>query len=323
MRFSKVQTMSSPKVERIAPSCILGEGPHWDEKTQKLYYIDIDGAAVLRHDPKTGKNSKVVFGGSTISLIVPVEGKPDTFLISRGKEVHLLHWDGEDKHEGGNVTLRALTSVEKDLHSNRFNDGKVDPWGRLWAGTMPMGEPFEKTSSTPGRGNLYLLNSGDTCTMETKLTSVGIANGLDWSLDRKTMYYIDSILLRVDAFDMDGSNFKPETRRTIFDFKKKNIKGVPDGMTIDTEGKLWVACFNGSQVIRIDPESGELLCSIPIPSLMTTSVAFGGPNMDILYVTSASLEMTDEQRKADPNQGALFKVTGTGCKGFPGRAVKM
>lgn len=314
---------SVPKVERIAPSCILGEGPHWDVDTQKLYYIDIDGAAVLRHDPSTGKNTKVVFGGSTVSFIVPVEGKPGTFIISRGRDVNLLTWNGENKHDGNKVTLEPLTSVENNLYINRFNDGKADPWGRLWAGTMPMGETFEKTVSTPGRGSLYIMSTGKDIKMETQATSVGISNGLDWSLDNRTMYFIDSILLRVDAFTMEGSKMKPETRRTIFDFKKNNIKGVPDGMTIDTEGKLWIACFNGSQVIRIDPVSGELLCTIPIPSLMTTSVAFGGPNMDILYVTSASLGMTDEQRAADPNAGAVFRVTGTGCKGFPGRAVKM
>ncbi|XP_071454559.1 regucalcin-like [Hetaerina americana] len=309
------------KVERIGPPLILGEGPHWDEETQKLYYVDIDGMAMWRYDPATGKNTKYELGEKTVSLIVPVQGQPSKYVISWGRELVKVNWDGEDKHSNFKLTVEPIAAVEKDLHNNRFNDGKVDLNGRLWAGTMPMGEEFEYTVATPGRGSLYTLEEGGK--VATQLTGVGIANGLDWTRDNKTMYYIDSILRRVDCFDFNGGSLNTASRRTIFDFEKNGIKGVPDGMTMDKEGKLWVACFNGYQVIRIDPESGKLLGHVPIPAAMTTSVAFGGPKLDILYVTSASLGMTDEERKRDGNAGALFRVTGLGVSGYPSRSIKL
>ncbi|XP_046389173.1 regucalcin [Ischnura elegans] len=307
-------------VERIGPPLILGEGPHWDVDTQKLYYVDIDGMAMWRYDPQTGKNTKYEMGEKTVSLIVPVEGKPSKYVISWGRELVAVTWDGEDKGPGSKVAVEPMAAVEPDLGNNRFNDGKVDLEGRLWAGTMPMGEEFEYTVATPGRGCLYTLDGGKA---NTQLKGVGISNGLDWTRDWKSMYFIDSILRRVDCFDVSGGKLDTASRRTVFDFQKNGIKGVPDGLTMDTEGKLWVACFNGYQVIRIDPANGKLLGYIPIPAAMTTSVAFGGPNLDVLYVTSASLGMTDEQRKADGNAGALFRVTGLGVTGYPGRSIKL
>ncbi|XP_021939309.1 regucalcin-like [Zootermopsis nevadensis] len=111
-------------------------------------------------------------------------------------------------------------------------------------------------------------------------------------------------------------------RRTAFDFEVNDVDGIPVGMAIDIEGKLWVACFDGSQVIRVDPASGKLLSRIPIPTPQVTSVAFGGPQLDELYVTSADI-LTEEQKKMYPESGAIFRVTGLRVKGLPGQPIKL
>lgn len=115
----------------------------------------------------------------------------------------------------------------------------------------------------------------------------------------------------------NDNQFFSANQRTVIDWKKHNIDGLPDGMTIDTDGNLWIACFDGSQVIKVDPVAGNVLQSIPIPALQVTSVAFGGKNLNELYVTSASMNIRSEQK---PPCGAVFKVTGLGVKGYAGDA---
>ncbi|KAJ9573767.1 hypothetical protein L9F63_008850, partial [Diploptera punctata] len=153
----------------------------------------------------------------------------------------------------------------------------------------------------------------------THVTEVTVSNGLAWTEDLKHMYYIDSPKFTVDVFDFDAKTAKISNRRVAFDLVKNGIEGLPDGMTIDTEGKLWVAVFNASGVIRVDPTNGKLLTRIDIPSPQTTSVAFGGPQLDELYVTTGNLRDMSEDLK--PGSGATFRVTGLGVKGHPGQNI--
>jgi len=146
----------------------------------------------------------------------------------------------------------------------------------------------------------------DSKTVTKKVTEVGISNGLAWSLDYKTMYYIDSTLQRVDAFDYDVETGNIANRRTVIENPKDF--GIPDGMTIDSEGKLWVALWEGSAITRWDPTNGKLLLKIALPAKRITSASFGGEDLSELYVTSAA--------KGEPYpNGALFRITNLGVKG--------
>ncbi|CAG2059153.1 unnamed protein product [Timema podura] len=168
----------------------------------------------------------------------------------------------------------------------------------------------------PGVGSLYSFTKGQQPIKH--LTGLKISNGLAWSKDLKTMYHIDTDDNKVHAFDFDPVKGQIANQRTAFDFTENNIKGFPDGMTIDTEDKLWVACFGGGQVIRIDPTSGKLLSSLAIPANNVTSATFGGPQLDELYVTTATafIKASEEDLKNKPDLGKTFRVTGVGAKGF-------
>ncbi|KAK9501509.1 hypothetical protein O3M35_012220 [Rhynocoris fuscipes] len=171
----------------------------------------------------------------------------------------------------------------------------------------------EKNGTYPeGVGTLYRVKTNGK--LDAPVPSVTISNGLAWNSENNIMYYIDSPTRKIDAFDYDLNTASIENRRTFFDFAKENVLGVPDGMTIDADDNLWIACYGASQVIQVSKE-GKLLRSIKFPVTRVTSAGWGGPNFDILYVTSASIGLPEEQHKSEPAAGAVFSVTGLGVKG--------
>lgn len=163
------------------------------------------------------------------------------------------------------------------------------------------------------QGSLFSVNS-DLCVTK-HLSQVDISNGLEWSLDQKTFFYIDSLSLTVDAFDYDCHSGLIGNRRVVY--RLEEGAGLPDGMTGDADGRLWVACYNGGRVIHIDPATGVLLQTVSLPVMKTTSCCFGGPDYSDLYVTSASLGLDQSGRRQQPLAGGTFKVTGLGVKGRP------
>ncbi|XP_069695227.1 regucalcin-like [Periplaneta americana] len=311
--------MSAPKVTQIADPVKLGEGPHWDHESQALYYVDIKGSTVSKYVPATKKHTTVKIEGGPVSLVIPVEGTTDKFVITVGRNVAIMTWDGESDTPA-DVKHVCTVDTEEKSQNNRLNDGKADPTGRLWSGTMGpdtgVSNEFE-----PEVGALYSFSKDWEATQH--LMKITVANGLAWTEDQKLMYYIDSPTRKVYTFDFDAKNGKISNKRTGFDLEKNGVKGFPDGMAIDTEGKLWVACFEGSKVIRVDPTNGKLLSEIEIPALQVTSVAFGGPQLDELYVTSANEHLSEELQKKYPLSGATFHVTGIGVKGYAGQPVKL
>jgi len=304
-------------VERIADSVELGEGPHWDVETQSLYYVDIFGKHIYKYTPSTKKLTKANIG-KHVSFIIPVEGSKDRFLISMDRELVVITWDGVSPQVS---KLEKIAEVENrpGVDGNRFNDGKADPTGRLWTGTM--GHEPVVGNVDPKKGSLYSLGSNGQ--VKHHVSDVHISNGLAWSADLKKFYYIDSGERRVDQFDFDAKNQTISNRQPLFTLEKNNVDGFPDGQAIDADGNLWVAVFNGSRVIKIDPRKPEtLLGSIEIPAKQVTSVAFGGPNLDELYVTSARMTINGVVL-AQPDHGAVYRVTGLGVKGLPGVRVKL
>ncbi|XP_071119547.1 regucalcin-like [Haliotis cracherodii] len=304
----------SPKVEVVLKNVTStqGEGPHWEGDTQTLVFVDIMAGNVLKYHPGTGQQSKVHVG-APVGFVVP--RKKGGYVIAAGRSLSLLDWDKQ--------TVTSLGEVDVGS-GNRINDGKCDASGRLWAGTM--GPPVEPASTRPNyipkRGSLYSLDLGGKITK--KIKEVTLSNGLTWSENNKTMFYIDSPTRRVDMFDFDLETGDLANRRVCVDFDtfpvfRGSPPSFPDGMTVDNQGKLWVACYFGSCVARFDPETGSMLQTVEIPNAeRVTSVCWGGSNLDQLYVTTSRRGVTDEEFATTQGlAGSLFRVTGLGCKGLP------
>ncbi|CAH0557443.1 unnamed protein product [Brassicogethes aeneus] len=306
----------APVIEIITERATLGEGPHWDEALQCLYYVDIFGQTINKFVPSTGVHTKAKIEGGPVTLVIPVEGTDDTFLVSIGRKLLTVKWDGvSDKVSN----VKEIIEVEKEpeVINNRFNDGKADPTGRLWAGTM--GPEPEIGKLEKEKGTLYTLVGKNT--VKVHLTKVSIANGLAWNIKLKKMYYIDSPRRTVDQYDYNMEKGEICNRKPIFNLDHHDIPGVPDGMTIDTDGNLWVAVFDGGRLLHVNPNNSELITTINFPAKQITAAAFGGPNLDELFVTSAQL-VVKGQKQPHP-AGAVFRVTGLGVRGEPGVKVKI
>lgn len=265
----------------------LGEGPAWDEKTQTLYWVDILG-------------KRIYAGGEVLAELDDYIGclaptKNGHLIV--GKRASFVDFDPATSQQTVLVTL-------PESATNRMNDGKCDPAGRLIAGTMDMNEtdPTGSVYSYDGKSNRVLFRD------------VTISNGMAWSADHKTFYYIDTPTCEVRAYDYDVKTGEIANRRKAFDVPKS--LGWADGMTSDTEGNLWIAMWGGAQVTRWNPNTGQLLEQIPIPALQSSCPVFGGKNRNELYVTSARKGMSESDLNKYPLSGGLFKVE-TKYEGMP------
>ncbi|KAJ8918474.1 hypothetical protein NQ315_008171 [Exocentrus adspersus] len=295
-----------PHIERIAENCMLAEGPHWDKETQSLYFVDIAGQAIYRYVPATKKVTKASTGAH-VSLIIPVKGQKDTFVISSERELRIVSWNGESDN------FTVLKKIENDS-GNNINDGKCDPKGRLWTGTMALKE--DGGGVVEGVSEFYVVEKDKITKVADKIT---VSNGLAFNTGLKKMYYIDSPIGTVDEFDFDLESGTVENRKPIFTLSRHDIPGYADGMTIDSDGNLWVSIFGGGRIVKIDPRKPEsLLYTLSLPAKQPTSVAFGGSNLDELYITTARIKFGPDAELLPPENGAIYKVTGLGVRGFPG-----
>ena len=272
---------------------LVGEGAIWDSERKVLYWVDIIGQKLFVYDPATAENREI----DTLQAVGTVVPRASGGLIVA------LH-NGFASLDPDSGLMRPIADPERDIPANRFNDGKCDPAGRLWAGTMEF-------DGEPDRGALYCLDTDGTVTR--KFGNVTISNGIVWSLDGRTMYYIDTGRNNVRAYDYDAATGAIGNERVTV---TNAGSGHFDGMTMDAEGMVWVAIFGGSAVRRYDPESGVLLDAIELPMSQVTSCAFGGPDLTDLYVTSACLRLSESERSAEPLAGSLVKVV-PGVEGLP------
>ncbi|XP_063826556.1 regucalcin-like [Ostrinia nubilalis] len=302
----------SVKVQKITEPLALGEGPHWDERVQALYFVSIKECTIHKYVPSTGEHTKTKLDGR-VGFIVPVEGATDQFVVGVERKFLVVQWDGRDGSPA--KVIKELGEVDQDVPTTRINDGKADPRGRLYAGTM--GHENAQGEFDPKAGSLFRVDGGG---IKKLVQGITVSNGLSWDLKEKAFYYTDSMDNNIRRYDYDVETGEISNLRYIFDFKKNGIEGVPDGHTIDTDGNLWVAVFNGSCILHINPKTGQLLRKVSIPALQVTSVTFGGPQLDVLFVTTASLNITAEQK---PPCGCTFMVTGLGAKGHPNVNVKL
>ena len=257
--------------------------------------MDIEASRVGFFDPVTGRNRFLVVQ-SHIGAVVPMSD--GELLAATAQGFVRLHPDSG--------VVSSLQDPEDDQPGNRFNDGKCDPWGLFWAGTMAY-------DFAAGAGSLWRVNPDFSCIRQRH--GLTISNGLAWSQDRGTLYFIDSPTRQVLAFPLTTSgDFSGEPLPCI------NIPEVwdalPDGMCIDAESMLWIALFGGGAVTRWDPASGLLLERLALPCRQVTSCCFGGPHLDQLFVTTARREMDAAAIKAESLAGGLFQAD-VGVKGLP------
>jgi len=266
-----------------------GEGAVW--WNDALYYVDIEAHQVHRYEPSTGAEHSWNVG-QRVGTVVPRESGG---LVIAGD--HGLYFLDERTGE-----LSPIADPEPDKPDNRFNDGKCSPDGRFFAGTISL---VKKT----GDAKLYRLDPD--LTLHEAFGPVTNSNGIVWSKDGKTVYYIDTPRREILAFDYEDGHLR--NLRSVV--STEAIDASPDGMTIDSEDRLWVAFCHGACVACYDPATGEEVRRVEIPALETTSCAFGGPDLADLYVTTGIHKSVKEE-----HGGRLFVVKGLGVKGVSANA---
>ncbi|XP_022815254.1 regucalcin-like [Spodoptera litura] len=301
---------TTPLIKNVRRGGTHFEGPHWSTAENALYWVDIQGQQVHRFDAETSNITSKTIGYGPVSLVVTVKDYPKLILISVRSELYFLPWDSFENDS----SLRLLSVVDLGLPNNRCNDGKVDAKGRLWFGTM--GKEVNNNVDMD-QGTLYLMDEHNYDDPMDKVRPVTVSNGIAWTADKKFMFYIDSPTRNIDVFDFDLEEGSVRNRRTLFSYQANNVSGVPDGMTIDTDGNLWVACFNGWKVIKIDPRAGKLLEQHRLPVAKVTSVMWGGHDLSTLFVTTSKVGLSQAELNAQPEAGSLFAIEGTGAKGLP------
>ena len=281
---------SAPRVLARAHS-VVGEGPVWDARARRLRWVDIMSGRLNSTDPDSGATES-----QTVPTLVGAAAPRAIGGLVLATREGFATLDGPEG-PGFRPRLGVLAAGE------RMNDAAVDPWGRYWAGSTTM-------EFTPGRGALHLLEPD--WTSRVMLDGLTLPNGLGWSPDRSRFYLVDTIPGDVLCFDIDPDTHLPGDRRMFHHVEES--RGIPDGLTVDATGCVWVALWGGAAVLKLSPD-GEELGVLEMKAQQPSSCAFGGPGLDRLFVTSArdGLEVTD-----DAPDGSLFVVDSPGVTGQPG-----
>jgi len=277
-----------------AAHCELGESPIWDARAGAVWFVDIERSVLHRFNPATGDHRDWLSPCRVGSIGLRGDGG-----FVAGTKLGFAVIDPDDD------SLTVIDQPEPALPTNRFNDGKVDPHGNFWAGTM---DDLKRDRS----GVLYRLAPNRRWTAID--LGYRISNGPAFSPDGTTLYHTDTLDRTTFAFDLapDGTC----THKRVFK-AWGDVSGNPDGMTTDADGHLWVAFWGGACVRRVSPD-GDIVAEYPLPATNVTSMAFGGPDLDRLFVTSAAQELDAAAAAAQPLAGALFEVLGHGVCGLAG-----
>jgi sugar lactone lactonase YvrE len=275
------------------PPCKLGESPFWHPDEAALYWCDIPGRALHRWVPAGAAHTQW-----------DVESEPGCCAPLPGGDLLVAFRDGLFRFSPRSGRRRRLCAPPYDMAKERFNDGKADPQGRLWVGTIY--EP-----RTPAAAALYRWQSGRLDRMAGDIT---VSNGLAFSPDGRTMYWSDTQTHRIFAFDFDGSDGSLSRQRVFAQFEPKPASGDlagyggrPDGAAVDAEGALWVAMFEGQRLLRLAAD-GTLLQELPLPVRCATMPCFGGADLRTLYVTTARNGRPAEELAAQPLAGSVLSL---------------
>ncbi len=268
-----------------------GEGPiYWKDH---LFYVDIEGHCLICLNPETQKEEFWEIG-ERIGTVVPTQ--TDDLLCAGDSGIY--------RFDPSNNQKTNLADPEANKRpENRFNDGKCDPSGRFWAGTI-------STVKKVGDANLYQLDTSGNLTLQ--VSGVTNSNGICWNASKTEMYYIDTPTQKIITYEFDDETGNLGDSQVAVNFAQLKEEGSPDGMTIDQEGMLWVAMCHGGSILRLDPQSGELLQKVELPCIETTACAFGGKNLDRLFVTTGKHKTLIEE-----DAGKVFVIDGLGLRGIP------
>ena len=264
---------------------IIGESPSWDLARRALYWVDIKRPAVFRWEPELGQTGHWPMP-KPIGCVAPAKSERLIFADAEGPGFLDLS-SGE---------IVRIASPEEDMPLNRFNDGKIDRAGRFWAGTM------DDQCRGP-TGSLYRLDAN--LSIHRMVTGFICSNGMGWSPDNQIMYFTDSMVRTIWAYDYELSTGELGARRVFAQLSDGD--GMPDGLTVDSEGGVWVAIWDGWRVVRYLP-SGAIDKEIPLPIQRPTSCTFGGADLKTLFVTSACLDLSWQSLRAGSLAGALFAI---------------
>ena len=266
--------------------CFLGEGPLWITQLGCFFWVDIERGNLHRYHLAT---EQLEIRHFPYRLAVVLEGQNGKLILGLDRKLVRYDWETE--------VIEELCEVESELTLNRFNDGKVDPHGRIWIGTL-------SRLFTQGAGSLYRI--GTDLTPEVQLKNLTISNGMAWTADQKTFYFIDTPTKKIQEFAFDPESGAIEFRRIAVEIPEG--LGFPDGMFIDREGMLWVAHYAGSGVYRWNPSTGQLLDKIELPVPHVTSCCFGGENLDLMLITTAQENLSADDLEKYPQSGDVFLV---------------
>ncbi len=269
-----------------SPLCELGESPVWHPILNEMFWVDITRGIVHRLDIRK-HNFRHYNVGCMVGAVIPAVGEY-MLIVATEKGIFGLTESGELNH--------LLEYPDTELSNNRFNDGKCDAAGRFWIGSM-------NKNVVPKAGNLYCFEGK---TLQLKQAGVTISNGLAWSPDKRTMYYIDTFEHCVWAYDFQLESGKTSNKRVLFEVPKE--AGAPDGMTIDSKGRLWIAHWGGAAVRCWNPVNGETEAIVEVAAPHVTSCSFGGPDLDTLYITTAREGLTEKLLSEFPLSGQLFSI---------------
>lgn len=265
---------------------VLGEGPVWDFINQRLFWLDIEGRKLHCHTPLSKENEHWNFDEMIGAISITTEG---SLLMAMESGIALFSLQTKE--------LKYLNVLKNTDAKMRFNDGKCDPNGNFWIGTM-------HKEFLPGSGNLYKLDRFLKSSLQIANTT--ISNGMAWSCNGAKYYYIDSPTFEVAVYDFDSVRNEITNRKTLF--KIPPSYGSPDGMTIDDEGMLWIAHWGGACVRRWNPLDGKVIQEIAVDAPHVTSCCFGGKDFNMLYITTARSGLGEDELKSAPLSGGLFCV---------------
>lgn len=272
----------------------LGECPLWDPTGERLYWVDIDGETIHRYDPATGHHEQRSTPGRPGALALTAT--PGRLLVALEGRLGSIDWPSGE--------WRDWISLEPEGQGNRLNDGRCDPAGRFWVGSM-----FAPASAGRSTGLLHRVEPGGT--VVTVRSGIGVANGLAFAPDGRTMYFADTPREVVWAYDYDVDTGQATAERVFLDFA--SLPGRPDGACVDEDGCYWIACVYGAVVLRVTP-TGVIDARVALPVAMPTRPAFGGPGLSTLFITTIGGGGSHPADPDEPEAGGLFAVE-TGQRG--------
>ncbi len=271
----------------------LGEAPIWNGEERRLYWVDILSPEICRLDPETGVN-EVCDPGKLVSAV----------LFGANGSMRVASQDGIENLEFESSRLEPWVNPERGFRLNRLNDAKVGPGGDIWVGSMRL------DASKPSGGLYRIAPDGS---IERKDSGITVANGLDWSPDGRVFYFVDTIAGCIFAYDFEPDSGRLTNKRRFATVPEE--EGRPDGLCVDADGGVWCAIWNGWRVNRYDPDGGiDQVLDMPVPR--PTSVAFGGSNLETLFVTSARTRLPAATIAEAPLSGGVFACQ-PGQRGLP------